>query len=207
MSDQIGWGKVLLGAGGATIVALAAIAAAALHTRQPSPGNHDAIAPHAVEPEPASAPPPISAAQRRVMQDAVTARNIADGTDESRDGLLCAIDGQQDRTVTFALLERSPQRFEGHRWVFSGRAIQVQDIPDDPGSFALVSLDSYGQNIVAVFTYLRPSDSVVADRRVRVYGRISGTFTYDTRGGQSRTVPRVDAVAVIRDNQAPRCRR
>lgn len=120
---------------------------------------------------------------------------------------LCAIEEQSDPTVTFGLLDRSPQRFEGHLWTFSGDAIQVEDVPGEDGSFLLVSLDEYGSNIVAVFTYRPPADSVVADRGVRVYGRIGGTFEYTSRNGQNRSVPRVFAVSVLRTNEAPRCSR
>lgn len=119
---------------------------------------------------------------------------------------LCSWESGSDRTIRFALLERNQYRFNHRQWTVSGRAIQVQDTADG-GTFLLVTLDSDLSQIIAVFTYRRPADSVVSNRRVRIYGRVAGTYTYETQGGQERTVPRVNAVHVMLHEASPDCSR
>lgn len=204
--DRVEWGKVVFGCG----VAMLAIALlVAVVTRSsaptataPTPELRPVVAPTQAEPVPGATPP----APRRT-RDEMEAMRIASLSPEQRDGALCLFEGAANPDVTFSLLERSPQRFDRRTWVFNARAIQVQDVPGDAGTFALMSLDTYANQVVAVFTYVRPPDSVVARRRVRVYGRIFGTYEYQTIGGQNRSVPKVLAVAVIPRDEAPRCPR
>lgn len=179
----------------------------------PSPAP-SAAPPLALAPIPAPAParvdepePPPPRPRIGTAADQAAALRIAALPQLQHDQSLCAFDAAADPDVTMGLLERSPQRFNGHLWSFRGRAIQVEDVPDSDATFLLVSLDSYGNDIVAVIAYARPPDNVVADRRVHVYGRIDGTYSYETRNGQQRTVPRVFARAVIKNDEAPRCRR
>lgn len=181
--------------------------------KQPTP--HDYAAPAAVAaPAPTSAaparepaPPELSAPPPSVRADLALAQMIEGLTGAARDQALCAIEQRSNREIRYALLERSPARFLGSMYVASGRTIQVQDINGEPGAFVLVSMDSYGSQILAIATYTRPSDDVVADRRVRFYGRVVGTYTYESRGGQTLTVPKVHAVAVIPAGRAPGCGR
>jgi hypothetical protein len=139
------------------------------------------------------------------LADAQTSARIVGMTPAERAGALCAIEARADPAITFGLLDRSPDRFVGHLWAFTGRAIQIQDIPGEQGSFILVALDSWANNIVALFTHARPPDNIVANRRVRAYGRIAGSFSYEQRNGGSRTVPKLFTVAVVRSEEAPRC--
>ena len=128
-------------------------------------------------------------------------------TPEARNRALCAVEGQANREIRYALLDRNVDRFHAAVYVSSGRAIQVQDVQGENGSFILVSMDSYASQILAVFTYTRPGDDIVANRRVRFYGRVVGSFTYTTRNGQTLTVPRVHALAVVRHDNSPECPR
>lgn len=155
-------------------------------------------------PPPAPETPAVPASTRA---DIALAQTIDRLRGPARDQALCAVEQRANREIRYALLERSPARFAGSVYVASGRAIQVQDIDGEPGAFVLVSMDSYGSQILAVATYTRPSDEVVADRRVRFYGRVVGTYTYETRGGQTMTVPKVHAVAVVPAGRAPDCGR
>lgn len=187
---------------GVAVAAPAATAPVPLAMRPLPPS----LAPRAPSvPEPADPDPPEAPVVNAADRD--TARRIAAMDVANRDAALCAVEAQSDATITFGLLDRDPRRFDASLWTFRGRAIQVEDLPDLNATFILVSLDSYASQIVAVGTYVRPPDNVVADRRVRVYGRIAGTYTYTTRNGQERTVPRVLAVGVLHQDDAPRCRR
>lgn len=155
-----------------------------------------------------TAPPPEAPAVPRSMREDLALAQMIEGlSGPARGQALCGVEQRANREIRYALLERSPARFAGSIYVASGRAIQVQDIDGEPGAFVLVSMDSYGSQIVALATYTRPSDEVVADRRVRFYGRVVGTYTYETRGGQTMTVPKVHAVAVVPAGRAPDCGR
>ena len=150
--------------------------------------------------------PPAPAFPRQ-REDLAAAQRIAGMTPEARNRALCAVESQANREIRYALLERNVDRFHAAVYVASGRAIQVQDVSGESGSFILVSMDSYASQVLAVFTYTRPGDDVVADRRVRFYGRVVGSFTYNTRNGQTLTVPRVHALAVVRHDNSPECPR
>lgn len=174
---------------------------------QPTVQTHQSISPLTTPAAAPAAPDPQPAPQPALPADQGVAARIAQMGGAQRDAALCAIENQADHDLTFRLLERNPDRFLGHLWVFTGRAIQVEDVPGERGSFMLITLDGYGSKIVSVFTFSRPGDEIVADRRVRVYGRIAGTFSYETRDRQDREVPKVLGVAVLRPDDAPHCPR
>jgi hypothetical protein len=85
--------------------------------------------------------------------------------------------------------------------------LEIQDIPNDGGTFLRLGLDSWGQRVIAVFTYVTPPDTVVRGRRVKVYGRMANTFAYTSQAGWNISIPRMNAVAVVSDSLAPRCAR
>ena len=162
--------------------------------------------PAPIEPE----PEPLAVPQRQepqVTNDFQAAFRIARMAPPERDAALCAFVGQSDPSANAGLLERNPGRFLGHLWVFDGDVIQVEDIPDRASSFMLGSLGDEAASTVAVITHQPPPDSVITGRTVRVYGRIAGTFTYNTRAGNESTVPKVMGTVVILRREAPRCRR
>ncbi len=196
---------VLVAAPGTRTAAPPAVVAAApamVPVPRPQPTVPAAADPGADQSDEPAAPP-----FPRLREDLAAAQQIAAMTPEAQRQALCAVEGQANREIRYALLERNVDRFLSSVYVATGRAIQVQDIPGERGSFVLVSMDSWGNQLVAVFTYERPDDNIVADRRVRFYGRVVGTYTYQTRNGQTRTVPRVHAMAVVRSDAAPECRR
>ena len=65
-------------------------------------------------------------------------------------------------------------------------------------------MDHYGEDVLAVFTYVQPDEAVVSGRRVRVYGRLMDTFSYQSQAGWNLTIPRMNAVAVVLDSAVPR---
>lgn len=160
----------------------------------------------AMTPVPAAAPH-----QPRVVapteSDAIDALRISRMSDAERASALCVVERQANPDITFAALERNAARFDTQVAVFRGKVLEIQDIPNDGGSFLRLGLDSYGQRVIAVFTYLTPPDTVVRGRRVKVYGRMANTYSYTSQAGWNITIPRLNAVAVVGDADAPRCPR
>lgn len=204
----VNWNTVALAAGMALVLVGAMVGTIAVRGGATVPSARAAASPVAPQREAPSGAPasPPDASSLLFPADAVIAGRIARAQGDARDRDLCAIEAQSDASVTYGLLERDPDRFAGRLWTFAARTIQVQEVPG-MGTFLLVTLDRYGGQIVSVGAYQPPSDSVVADRRVRVYGRLAGTYTYTGRDGNERTVPKVLAVAVLAREEAPRCAR
>lgn len=200
----------IVAAGGSVALSIlsAAPAAPAATPASAAPAPQLAMAPM---PDPAlpTDPAPIPQRQppvRRVTDDSMVAGRIGAMEGAQREAALCAIVAQSDPTVSAGLLERNPLRFFGHLWTFDAEVIQIEDVSGAMGSFLLVMLDDEANSVVSVTTYVRPDDTVVTGRRVRVYGRIAGTYTYETRSGSESTVPKVLATAVVQRRDAPRCR-
>jgi len=140
-------------------------------------------------------------------QDLAVARRLASATGAARDTLICEVERQTNQDVTFAGLQRNASRYTGELAAFTGRVLEIQDIPGGRGSFLRVGVNSALTNVLAVITHLPPADSVVANRRVRVYGRMAGSYSYTSQAGWNITIPRMDAVAVLLTIDAPSCPR
>lgn len=138
-------------------------------------------------------------------RDLVIARRLALATGAQRDALVCEVERQANRDVTFAGLQRNANRFSGELAVFTGRVLEIQDIPGGTGSFLRLGLNSSMTNVLAVITHLPPADNVVTDRRIRVYGRMAGSYSYTSQAGWNITIPRMDAVLALRTDDAPSC--
>ncbi len=171
----------------------------------PSPAAPTA-APAAEEPDEPEPAPRAAPTQAGNPADRALSQRITTGDEAARTAGLCALETESDPAINFGLLDRDPGRFDGHTWVFRGKVIQVQNIPGG-GAFLLISLNAYASQIVAVFSYAQPPDNVVANRRVRVYGRLAGTYSYQTIARQDRTVPKVIGLAVYHTDDVPRCPR
>lgn len=97
--------------------------------------------------------------------------------------------------MTFDALERNPERWRGKYGVFSGRVLEIRDLPEG-GTFLRLGVDRYGLRALAVYALLRPGDDVLRGARVSVYGFGGGEFTYTSAMGATLTIPRVNAIAV-----------
>lgn len=131
------------------------------------------------------------------------AHRLAGLSGEELVGELWNIEGQTDSSVTFAGLQRNAERFTGRPVLFRGTVLEINDIPTG-GSFLRLGVGHYGADAIAVFTYETPPETVVARSRVRVYGRMAGSYSYTSQAGWNITVPRLHAVAVVRDADVPR---
>lgn len=194
-----------VGALGATAVIVVLGLGYALGTRS-TPVPAPVLSPAATRPPPAQ--PPVTrpdpaavaeaAAEREVAALVARSARIAAMTGEELVGTLWEIEQRADPSVTYAMLERNADRYAGRGVVFTGEVLEIQDIPDEPGSFLRVGVGSDGAHPLAVVTLARPPDDVVRGRRVRVYGLLNGTFSYRSQAGWEITIPRLTAVAVVR---------
>lgn len=218
--------KVLL-IGGASVVAALIVGVAIGVSIRPPPPNvaappaAAALAP-AVRPDPprappsAPAPPPLAAAPAPVAQggdtparerlgDAEAAANIAQRSPADRDRALCAIEAQANPSITGAALARNADRYTGEVVAFNGEVYEVQDAPGG-GTFLRVSMGS-SSHVNAVLAPVAPPDTVLERVRVRVWGRMAGTYSYTSRAGWNITIPKVIAFAVLPRRDAPNCGR
>lgn len=106
-----------------------------------------------------------------------------------------------DQTVTMGLLERNAERFKDHLAVFSGEVLEIREnFTDAHLTFMRVWVDRRSvAGILAVFASQGSvPDSVVAGSRVRVYGVLYRTYTYESQAHFNITLPRIDAIATVR---------
>ena len=211
-SGGVEWGKVMFGVGAAVFLVVAMLAVFNAG-RQSAPRStaRPVVAPVASATpmlQPVVPPSTPTTATRHTPSDAEIAARISTLSGEELIGELWTIDQVSDPSVTYDLLSRNAARQTGKIVVFTGKVLEIQDLPQG-GSFIRLGLGSYGQRPVAVFTYVAPPDDVLQNRRVRAYGTIAGTFEYTSQAGWNLSIPRLDAVAVVRDNiprRAPRPR-
>lgn len=211
MSDtnSVDWGKVIIGVSAAMILVAALLFAFAMSPRGVAPPVRPTVAPVAaaatLRPIAAPAPAEPTPPARHIPTDAEIALRISSLSGEALIGDLWSID-QVSENVPYDLLARNAARQAGKVVVFTGRVLEIQDLPQG-GSFIRLSLDSYGARVVAVFTYVEPPDDVLQNRRVRAYGTTAGAFEYTSQAGWNISIPRVNAVAVVNNNvprRAPR---
>jgi hypothetical protein len=145
---------------------------------------------------PAAAPPQ----QPPAPTNAEIAARVAAMTGEQLIGALWAIEAQCAGQPTYAQLERGTARWNGRGAIFTGEVLQIQDTDDGHGAFIRLGVGDSSQRVVAVFTYLPPPDDIVRGRRVRVYGSLAGDFTYASQANWQITIPRLNAVAIVRAN-------
>jgi len=160
-----------------------------------------------IPPPPPSPHEPTEISSARPTNDQLVARNIASMSGEQLVGALWDLERTTVDQPTFAQLERNADRYSGRRAIFSGEVLEIQDIPHESGSFLRVGIDDYGQRVLAVFTYERPSDEVTRGHRVRAYGALAGSFTYESQARYEITIPRLNAVAVVLTSVPRRARR
>lgn len=168
----------------------------------PPPAPH--LVDAGIQAQPAAAPP---APQPQPVTPRDVALEISALRGEALIGGLWALEQRSDRSVTHAALERSPTRFIGSLVVFSGKILEIQDIPNQDGSFLRLGLDDYGTKVLAVFALVRPADGIVRGSRIRVYGTIDAPFSYQSQAGWNITIPRVNALAVVPNSVPRRARR
>lgn len=147
-------------------------------------------------PAPPPPPPPPTEAELLLarMRDEARAFAALDGRALDDALLTWAADAAD---VSYASLERNPTAHFGERVVFSGRVLEIRDLPEG-GAFLRLGTGSYGSDPLWIETFERPSEEIVTDRRVRAYGYLAGPHTYTSEAGWNITIPSMLGVAVVR---------
>lgn len=104
---------------------------------------------------------------------------------------------------SYAQLERNADRYAGTPVVYAGEVLEIQDIPEQQAAFIRLDLGDSGERVLAIAAMAPPGDEIGRGRRVRVYGMLNGTFSYQSQAGWNITIPKVQAVAVVL-NSVPR---
>ena len=163
--------------------------------RPPAPPPLVAVAPPYV-PLPEPPPPPPTAGE--LLLAAMRHEALTYGALEGR-ALDDALDvwARDAVDVPYGLLERNPEAHLGDPVVFSGRVLEIRDLPGG-GTFLRVGTGSYGSDPLWIETFVAPSEDIIADTRVRVYGYLSGPHSYTSEAGWNITIPSVIGLAVVR---------
>lgn len=179
----------------------------------PAVAASGALAPPVVRPPPSQTPPPAAPGpEARPLQasndaepetDADLARRVNALPPDGFARAICTLETRANTAVTGAALARNASRFEGELVAFNGTVYEVQDVPGG-GTFLRVSMGS-SEHIVAVIAPVQPPDDVLANARVRVWGRMAGTFSYTSQAGWNITIPKLIAYAVYPRRDAPNC--
>lgn len=106
----------------------------------------------------------------------------------------------EDPKVSYEQLKKNADCCKSQAWVFTGRIFQIQE--SEGHTFALVSLDEWGNKMVAVkadFT----TDFVEKDQ-VTVVGYVDDNYSYTSVAGWELTVPAIDARAILKPSEAAR---
>jgi len=129
------------------------------------------------------------------------ARGIAGLEPETLARVLSRHANLADQTVTMGLLERNAERFENRLAVFSGEVLEIREnFTSARLTFMRVWIDRRSATgIMAVFAIPGTvPDNVVTGSRVRLHGVLFRTYTYESQAHYSITIPRMDAIAVLR---------
>lgn len=151
----------------------------------------------ATQPAPQATPatPEPDPAQARLTQFLVQARRLQSLSGRELGEELAAFEQSAD-SISYAMLKRNADRHSGRNAVYSGRVLEIQDMPDG-GTFLRLGMGEYGENVLAIVTPIRPADDIVERTRVRVYGTLTGSYTYQSQAGWTITIPSMLAVAVV----------
>jgi hypothetical protein len=114
-----------------------------------------------------------------------------------RQNILAATD---DPKITYEQLKKNADKYEGEPWAFAGKVFQIQESGEH--TFALISLDTWGNKIVAVKANFT-TDFVEKDQ-VYVVGYLAGDYSYTSVAQWSLTVPAMDARAILKPSDAAR---
>ena len=155
-----------------------------------------APAPPAVPPAVAEERPVLNEAEQRAQEFMARSATIQSFTGEQLVGALWAFEQTADSSVTYAMLERNAERFRGRNVVFSGKILEIHE-SSDGSAFMRLGLGEYGEHALAVMAPVPPHESIVANSRARVYGMLSGSYTYQSQAGWTITIPQIVSVAVV----------
>ena len=102
--------------------------------------------------------------------------------------------------ITYEQLKKNADRYDGESWAFTGRVFQIQE--NGSQTFALVSLDAWGNKLIAVKANFA-TDFVEKDQ-VYVVGILAGNYSYTSVAGWNMTIPAIDAHAILKPSDAAR---
>jgi hypothetical protein len=105
--------------------------------------------------------------------------------------------------ATYRQLERNPNGFIGSQANFVGKVLEIQDVRG--GSVMRVGINAYATDDLWVEAQHVDSD-VLRDERVRILGYYAAAKTYETQIGGFRTIPAVNARAVLLEAKYQRLR-
>lgn len=103
-----------------------------------------------------------------------------------------------DKSITYAHLEKDPEKYNGMPWAASGKVIQIMEKGGQ--TTALVGADRYGaQNywVSANFT-----TDFVKGNQVYIVGYLQGSYSYKSVAGWDITIPSLVARAILKPKDA-----
>jgi len=96
--------------------------------------------------------------------------------------------------VTYGKLKKNADRYTGQAWAFAGKVLEIHE----QGSTTTARIGIGGYGLDAVYVECRCTTDFVEDNSVFVVGTVQGNYTYDTVAGWTLTIPRVNAVAIVK---------
>ncbi len=105
--------------------------------------------------------------------------------------------------IKYAHLKKNADRYKQIPWSFSGRIVEITET--ESGSFARVSLDAFGNNIIFVVAQFH-TDFVEGDS-VDVLGMLAGSYSYKSQAGWDIAIPSMLARSIQKRGTLARARR
>ncbi|MFO0580043.1 MAG: hypothetical protein U1A78_39220 [Polyangia bacterium] len=99
-----------------------------------------------------------------------------------------------NRSITYAHLEKNAARYIGRPWKFTGRIVEIVEKPG--GVMARVALDWYGNHIMMVFG--RFETDFVKGNVVDVIGYLAGKYSYESQANWKITIPVLAAHSILK---------
>jgi hypothetical protein len=105
-----------------------------------------------------------------------------------------------NKAITYEHLKKNADNYNGEPWAFTGTVMQIQE--SGAQTFALVSLDAWGNNLMAVRANF--TTDFVEKNQVYVVGYLAGNYSYTSVAGWNMTVPLMEARAILKPSEATR---
>lgn len=103
-------------------------------------------------------------------------------------------DMPDNRSITYAHLEKNAARYIGRPWKFTGRVVEIIE---KPGTVAArIALDWYGNHIMMVFG--RFETDFVKGNTVDVIGYLAGNYSYESQAKWNITIPALAAHSMLK---------
>lgn len=103
-----------------------------------------------------------------------------------------------DKSITYELLKKNPQKYAGRPWAFEGKILEITE--KNGATVARITLDDWGNKPMMVMGPIETS--FVEKDHVYVVGYLAGDYSYTSQANWNITIPALAVRAIMKKKDA-----